>query len=151
MKYKSDIGVFGLGVMGQNLALNLEGNGYRVSVYNRMEGEEKQVIEEFMSHKAVGKQVAGTRSVEEFLSSLQSPRVILLMVSAGPAVDAVINQLKPHLGSGDIIIDGGNSHFEDTRTAVQRARKRRYSPGWNGRFRWRGGRTIWSVDDAGWF
>ena len=114
MKNKSDIGVFGLGVMGQNLALNLEDNGYRVSVYNRMEGEEKQVIEEFMSHKAVGKKVVGTRSVEEFLSSLQSPRVILLMVSAGPAVDAVINQLKPHLDLGDIIIDGGNSHFEDT-------------------------------------
>lgn len=115
---KSDIGVFGLGVMGQSLALNLEENGHQVSVYNRMEGDEKDVLDNFLTNKAEGKNVKGCRSIDEFVNSLSSPRTVLLMVSAGKAVDAVIGLIKPHLEDGDIIIDGGNSHFADTQRRV---------------------------------
>ncbi|MEX0660557.1 MAG: decarboxylating NADP(+)-dependent phosphogluconate dehydrogenase [Balneolaceae bacterium] len=116
---KSDIGVFGLGVMGQSLALNLADNGQQVSVYNRMEGDEKDILDNFLTEKAEGKNIVGCYSIEEFVGSLTSPRTILLMVSAGKAVDAVISQLKPHLEKGDIIIDGGNSHFADTQRRVE--------------------------------
>lgn len=117
---KSDIGVFGLGVMGQSLALNLEDNGHQVSVYNRMEGDEKDVLENFLTKKAEGKNVKGCTTIEEFVNSLSSPRTILLMVSAGKAVDAVIGLIKPHLEDGDIIIDGGNSLFTDTERRVNK-------------------------------
>ncbi|MEX0648870.1 MAG: decarboxylating NADP(+)-dependent phosphogluconate dehydrogenase [Balneolaceae bacterium] len=111
---KSDIGVFGLGVMGKNLALNLEQNKYRVSVYNRVEGDEKHVTKEFIESDAKGKNIQGTSTPQELVSSLNSPRIILLMVSAGKAVDAVINQLLPYLDKGDILIDGGNTYYPDT-------------------------------------
>lgn len=111
---KSDIGVFGLGVMGRNLALNLEQNQYHVSMFNRMEGEEKQIVSEFMNREAAGKNVTATYSVDEFISSLKTPRIILLMVSAGKPVDAVLSQIRPYLEKGDIIIDGGNTHYSDT-------------------------------------
>ncbi len=116
---KSDLGVLGLGVMGQSLALNLEDNGYYVSVYNRMEGDEKDILDNFLSGKAKGKKVIGCYTIKEFVDSLSLPRTILLMVSAGSAVDAVIGQIKPHLDEGDIIIDGGNSHFKDTQRRVE--------------------------------
>ncbi len=115
---KSDIGVFGLGVMGQSLALNLEDNGLKVSVYNRMEGDEKEILSNFLSDKADGKNVKGCYTIDEFANSLLSPRTILLMVSAGKAVDTVIGLIKPHLEEGDIIIDGGNSLFTDTERRV---------------------------------
>jgi 6-phosphogluconate dehydrogenase len=117
---KSDIGVFGLGVMGRNLALNLEESGFRVSVYNRMEGGEKRILDEFIDEEAEGNDLIGCRNVEDFVESIKPPRSILLMVSAGKAVDAVIDQLKPHLETDDMIIDGGNSHFDDTRRRVEK-------------------------------
>lgn len=118
MKNKSDIGVFGLGVMGQNIALNFADKECMVSVYNRMKGDEKHILGRFMNNLAGGKSITGSETIEDFINSLTSPRIILLMISAGKAVDAVIHQLKPHLNKGDIIIDGGNSHFEDTQRRV---------------------------------
>lgn len=96
--------------MGENLALNVERNGFPISVYNRT----PERTETFMATRAKGKNVLATYSLEEFVKSLERPRKILIMVKAGAAVDAVIDQLKPLLEPGDIIIDGGNSLYEDT-------------------------------------
>ncbi|MEB3288920.1 MAG: NADP-dependent phosphogluconate dehydrogenase [Leptolyngbya sp.] len=103
-------GVIGLAVMGENLALNVERNGFPVAVYNRT----AQVTQSFMERRAQGKNVKPTYSLEEFVASLERPRRILLMVKAGGAVDAVIDQLRPLLQEGDMIIDGGNSLYDDT-------------------------------------
>ena len=106
---KQQIGVIGLAVMGKNLAMNIESRGYSVSVYNRSREKTDEMLEE-----TKGKNIVGTFSVEEFVQSLEKPRKILLMVKAGAATDATIEQLKPHLDKGDIIIDGGNTYFADT-------------------------------------
>jgi len=106
---KQQIGVIGLAVMGKNLALNIESRGYSVSVYNRSSNKTEEFLQE-----AEGKNVVGTYSIEEFVNSLESPRKILIMVKAGAATDATIAQLKPYLEKGDILIDGGNTFFEDT-------------------------------------
>ena len=103
-------GVIGLAVMGENLALNVERNGFPVAVYNRTASR----TQEFMEKRATGRDVKATFSPEEFVSSLETPRRILMMVKAGNAVDKVIDQLKPLLEPGDILIDGGNSLYEDT-------------------------------------
>jgi 6-phosphogluconate dehydrogenase len=107
---KSDIGVIGLGVMGANLALNLADSGNRVTVYNRT----TSVTDEFMAGEAAEKDMAAAATLAEMVASLQSPRVMLLMVKAGPPVDYVIDDLAPLLDAGDVIIDGGNSLFTDT-------------------------------------
>lgn len=107
---KQQIGVIGLAVMGKNLALNIESRGYTVSVYNRT----AQKTEDFLNEEAKGKNFAGAKTIEEFVQSLEKPRKILLMVKAGPATDATIDSLKPYLEKGDILIDGGNTLFEDT-------------------------------------
>lgn len=107
---KSDIGVIGLAVMGENLILNMESKGFTVSAYNRT----TQKVTDFVEGRAKGKNITGAFSVEEFVTSLASPRKIMLMVRAGNAVDKVIQQLIPLLDKGDIIIDGGNSNFQDT-------------------------------------
>lgn len=104
------IGVVGLAVMGKNLAMNIESRGYSVSVYNRSSDK----TEEFMANEANGKNFVGTYSIEEFVNSLEKPRKILLMVKAGAATDATIEQLKPYLEKGDILIDGGNTLYKDT-------------------------------------
>lgn len=106
---KQQIGVVGLAVMGKNLAFNIESRGFTVSVYNRSKEKTDEMLKE-----ATGKQIVGTYSVEEFVQSLESPRKILLMVKAGHATDATIEQLLPHLSKGDILIDGGNTFFNDT-------------------------------------
>ncbi|HXG64677.1 MAG TPA: NADP-dependent phosphogluconate dehydrogenase [Blastocatellia bacterium] len=103
------IGMVGLAVMGENLALNIARNEFPIAVYNR----DTTKVDKFLK-RAEGKQVIGTYSVEEFVNSLETPRKIILLVKAGGPVDAVIEQLKPHLSKGDIIIDGGNSYFENT-------------------------------------
>jgi 6-phosphogluconate dehydrogenase len=103
-------GVIGLAVMGENLALNVERNGFPVAVYNRT----AEVTRSFMERRAQGKNVKPTYSLEEFVESLERPRRILLMVKAGGPVDAVIEQLRPLLQDGDMIMDGGNSLYEDT-------------------------------------
>ncbi|WP_113930922.1 NADP-dependent phosphogluconate dehydrogenase [Bacillus sp. P14.5] len=107
---KQQIGVIGLAVMGKNLAWNIESRGYSVSVYNRSREKTDEMLQE-----SKGKNVVGTYSIEEFVQSLETPRKILLMVKAGGPTDATIEQLKPFLDKGDILIDGGNTFFEDTR------------------------------------
>ncbi len=107
---KADIGVIGLAVMGENLVLNMESKGFTVAVFNRTTTR----VEEFTAGRAKGKNIIGTKSIEEFCKSLQSPRKIMMMVKAGAPVDQLIDQLVPHLEPGDILIDGGNSHFPDT-------------------------------------
>lgn len=111
---KSSIGVYGLGVMGRNLALNLEEKGNRVSVYNRPMTGEEHVVSDFIENEGKSKSFVGTKSLTNFVESLESPRKILIMVKAGPPVDSVIEELKPLLKKGDILIDGGNSHFDET-------------------------------------
>ena len=106
---KQQIGVIGLAVMGKNLALNIESRGYSVAVYNRS----REKTDEFLQ-EAEGKNIVGTYSIEEFVNALEKPRKILLMVKAGAATDATIEQLKPYLEKGDIVIDGGNTYFKDT-------------------------------------
>lgn len=108
-------GVIGLAVMGENLALNVERNGFPVAVYNRT----AEKTREFMQKRAQGKNVKDTYSLEEFVAALERPRRILVMVKAGGPVDAVIQQLKPLLEDDDMIIDGGNSLYEDTERRVK--------------------------------
>ncbi len=110
MSELADIGVVGLAVMGANLALNFADAGNRVAVFNRTHA----VTEEFMRGEAATKDMVGASSLEELVGLLQAPRVILLMVKAGPAVDDLIDTLAEHLDPGDIIIDGGNSLYTDT-------------------------------------
>ena len=110
MSNNSDIAVVGLAVMGANLALNLADSGNRVTVYNRT----TSVTEEFMAGEASGKDMIAAETLEDMVATLKSPRVVLLMVKAGPAVDYVIGDLAPLLDEGDIIIDGGNSLYTDT-------------------------------------
>ena len=105
-----DIGLIGLAVMGQNLVLNMASRGYSVGVFNRT----TTTTAEFIDGTAAGKTISGYHSVEELVANLKSPRRVMLMVKAGPAVDALIGQLTPLLDPGDIIIDGGNTQFDDT-------------------------------------
>lgn len=110
MEKKADIGLVGLAVMGENLVLNMESHGFTVAVFNRT----VEKVKNFVNGRGKGKNIIGTHSIEELCASLQSPRKIMLMVKAGQAVDDFIELLIPHLDKGDIIIDGGNSHFPDT-------------------------------------
>lgn len=109
------IGVVGLGVMGANLALNFERNGFPVAVYNRS----FEKTEALVNGPAASRDVLGTRSLEELVASLERPRRVLLMVKAGMPVDAVLARLAPLLEEGDVVVDGGNSHFSDTDRRVK--------------------------------
>lgn len=119
MKTVSDIGLIGLAVMGENLALNMENKGWKVSVYNRtVPGIEEGVVERFINGRAQGKSIQGFTEIKEFVDSLKSPRKIMMMVRAGSPVDELMEQLFPYLSEGDILIDGGNSNYEDTNRRV---------------------------------
>ena len=107
---QADIGLIGLAVMGENLILNMESKGFTVACFNRTVSK----VDNFINGRAQGKNIIGCHSIEEFIENLKTPRRIMLMVKAGPAVDAFIDKLLPHLEDGDILIDGGNSHFPDT-------------------------------------
>ncbi len=107
---KADIGLIGLAVMGQNLVLNMDDHGFTVAVYNRTVSK----VDEFVQGKAKGTKVIGAHSIEELVSVLKKPRRVMLLVKAGQAVDDFIELLIPHLEAGDIIIDGGNSNYNDT-------------------------------------
>lgn len=107
---QADIGLIGLAVMGQNLILNMEEKGFTVAVFNRTVSK----VDTFMEGPAKGKNILPAHSIEEFVSKLKTPRRIMFMVKAGPAVDDFISQIEPHLEKGDIIIDGGNSHYPDS-------------------------------------
>lgn len=106
---KQQIGVIGMAVMGRNLALNIESRGFSVSIYNRSRDKTEEVIAEHSD-----KRLVPYYSIENFVNSLEKPRRILIMVQAGKGTDAVIDELRPLLDKGDIIIDGGNAYFEDT-------------------------------------
>jgi 6-phosphogluconate dehydrogenase len=110
MKEVSDIGLVGLAVMGENLVLNMESRGFSVSVYNRT----VEKVDNFVNGRGKGKKIFGAHSIEELAASLKRPRKVMLMVKAGKAVDDFIELLLPHLEPGDVIIDGGNTHFPDT-------------------------------------
>jgi 6-phosphogluconate dehydrogenase len=105
-----DIGLIGLAVMGENLALNLESKGFSVAVFNRT----TEVTEKFAAERAKGKNIRPTRTVEEFVAALKKPRIAMMMIKAGKAVDMVIGEVVPFLERGDVLIDGGNSLFTDT-------------------------------------
>ena len=107
---EADIGLIGLAVMGQNLVLNMSDHGFKVAVYNRSTDK----VDAFLAAGARGKSISGHHSIEELVAQLKKPRRVMLMVRSGAAVDQIIAALIPHLEPGDIIIDGGNSHFPDS-------------------------------------
>ena len=107
---RSDIAVVGLAVMGENLILNMESKGFGVACYNRT----LEKVDNFINGRAQGKNIIGFHSIEKMAKALKRPRIVMLMVKAGPPVDMFIDQLLAYLEEGDIIIDGGNSHFPDT-------------------------------------
>jgi len=107
---KADIGLIGLAVMGENLVMNMESKGFTVAVYNRTVAK----VESFVNGRAAGKNIIGCTSLQALADNLEKPRKVFMMVKAGSAVDEMIEQLLPYLEEGDIIIDGGNSHFPDT-------------------------------------
>ncbi|NQU54309.1 MAG: decarboxylating NADP(+)-dependent phosphogluconate dehydrogenase, partial [Bacteroidetes bacterium] len=110
MKKLADIGLIGLAVMGENLVLNMESKGFTVGVFNRTVSK----VDDFMNGRGAGKNFIGAQSIEELCASLEKPRKVMMLVKAGKPVDAFIDLIMPHLEPGDIIIDGGNSHFPDT-------------------------------------
>jgi 6-phosphogluconate dehydrogenase len=110
MKKLADIGLIGLAVMGENLVLNMESKGFTVGVFNRTVSK----VDEFMNARGKGKNFIGAHSIKELCASLEKPRKVMMLVKAGKPVDDFIELIMPHLEPGDIIIDGGNSHFPDT-------------------------------------
>ncbi len=121
---RADIGLIGLAVMGQNLVLNMNDHGFTVAVFNRTTSK----VDEFLGEGAKGTRVIGAHSLKELIGRLAKPRRVMLMVKAGPAVDELIRSLLPMLDKGDVVIDGGNSHFADTirRTAYVESKGLRY-------------------------
>jgi 6-phosphogluconate dehydrogenase len=107
---QADIGLIGLAVMGQNLVLNMNDHGYTVAVFNRT----VQKVDDFLSGTAKGTQVLGAHSLAEFFKMLKKPRKVMMMVKAGEAVDDLIQECLPYLEKGDVVIDGGNSHYVDS-------------------------------------
>ena len=122
MQKKADIGLIGLAVMGQNLVLNMDDHGFTVAVFNRTTSK----VTKFLKNEAAGTKVIGTMSLEELVESLKRPRKVMLMVKAGDPVDIVIESLLPLLEPGDIIIDGGNSNFEDTNRRTRALEQKGY-------------------------
>ncbi len=111
---KQAVGVIGLAVMGENLALNIERNGFPIAVYNRS----YERTNAFATGRALGKNVVAARTIADLVAALERPRRIILMVKAGKPVDDVLDEISPHLEPGDIVVDGGNSHFVDTERRV---------------------------------
>ena len=111
----ADIGLIGLAVMGENLVLNMESHRYTVAVFNRTVAR----VDNFLAGRAKGKKIIGCHTVEELVAALKKPRKMMIMVKAGPAVDQVIDEVAPLLEPGDIIIDGGNTHYPDTTRRTQ--------------------------------
>ncbi len=113
-----DFGLIGLAVMGENLALNVESRGYKVAVYNRT----TEKVDDLIAGRAAGKNFVGTHSIEEFVKAVKRPRKLMMLVKAGPAVDALIEALIPLCDPGDIIIDGGNTLLRRHRAPHQASR-----------------------------
>jgi len=110
MTKKANIGLVGLAVMGENLVLNMENKGFSIAVYNRTLSK----VDDFINGRAKGKNIIGCKSVEELVDSIETPRKVMIMVKAGWVIDAFIEQILPFLDKGDILIDGGNSHYPDS-------------------------------------
>src|SRR2546425_7435885 len=110
MEAQADLALIGLAVMGQNLILNMNDHGFTVVAYNRT----VEKVDDFLNNEAKGTKVLGAHSIPEMVAQLKKPRRIMLLVKAGSPVDEFIEQLAPHLEKGDIIIDGGNSLFQDS-------------------------------------
>lgn len=121
---KADIGLIGLAVMGENLALNMESKGFTVAVYNRNFPGEEGVVDRFVNGRGKGKNFIATHSIEELTEAVKHPRIIMMMIKAGDPVDEMIEQLLPHMSAGDVIIDGGNSDFHDTERRVKEVEAR---------------------------
>ncbi|GAL15614.1 6-phosphogluconate dehydrogenase decarboxylating [Vibrio astriarenae] len=117
---KGDIGVIGLAVMGQNLILNMNDNGFKVVAHNRTAAK----VDEFLEGPAKGTNIVGAYSLEELVEKLETPRKVMLMVRAGAVVDTFIDNLIPLLDEGDIIIDGGNTNYPDTNRRVAHCREK---------------------------
>jgi 6-phosphogluconate dehydrogenase len=115
--FKADFGLIGLAVMGENLALNIESRGFGVAVFNRTTSK----VDEFIAGRGAGKNFIGCRSVEELVRNIKRPRKVMMLVKAGKPVDELIAQLLPLLEEGDVIIDGGNTHFLDTERRTKEA------------------------------
>ena len=146
MEPKGDIALIGLAVMGQNLILNMNDHGFTVVAYNRTVSK----VDDFMNGAAKDTNIIGAQSIEEMVGHLKRPRRVMMLVKAGQPVDDFIDHVIPYLEQGDIIIDGGNSLYQDSirRTEYLRARGllfRRHR-----RFRWRGRRAPRPLDHAGW-
>src|SRR5215218_7127045 len=120
MNDQSQIGLTGLAVMGANLARNIARHGYSIAVHNRTPAKTEDFVAEFGHEGAI----TGTRTIEEFVAALERPRKVIIMVKAGAPVDAVIDELTPHLDDGDIVIDAGNSHFLDTKRRAEACAER---------------------------
>ena len=120
MNEQFDFGLIGLAVMGENLALNVESRGYRVAVYNRTTDK----VDQFLQGRAKGKRFVGCHNLEQLVEQLKPPRIVMMLVKAGPAVDAIVEQLMPLLSPGDILVDGGNTHYLDTERRTQQVEQR---------------------------
>ncbi len=120
MKKRADIGVVGLAVMGENLVLNMESRGFTVACYNRTINK----VDAFIKGRALGKNIIGCHSIGELIGTLTRPRKVMCMIRAGSAVDAFIASVTPYLEAGDILIDGGNSHFQDTIRRLEEAERK---------------------------
>lgn len=121
---KAELGIFGLGVMGKSIALNALGKGISVAVFNRSEGDEAQIIPNFLKENNGFRNLYGSVSLQEFVDQIARPRRILIMIKAGSAIDQVIDQILPYLEPGDVLMDGGNSHFKDTGRRMELLQKR---------------------------
>ena len=144
MTKQADIGLIGLAVMGQNLVLNMDDHGYTVAVYNRTTSK----VDRFIENEANGTKVIGAHSLEELVGDLKRPRRVMIMVKAGWPVDATIEQLVPLLEPGDIIIDGGNSHYPDSTRRTNELSREGYFVYRHRCFRRGRRRTLWAVDHA---
>src|SRR3954463_8156729 len=116
----ADIGLIGLAVMGENLVLNMETHGFTVAVFNRTTSK----VDDFVNGRGKGKKVVGAHSVQELVAALKKPRKVMMMVKAGAAVDQVIDEVAPLLEPGDILIDGGNTHYPDTTRRTRALREK---------------------------
>ncbi|NNC51009.1 MAG: NADP-dependent phosphogluconate dehydrogenase [Flaviramulus sp.] len=122
---KSEFGVIGLGVMGKSLSLNIAESGFNLSVYNRSDGAEANIVSDFIAENSGFKNILGFKDIQEFVNSIEKPRKILMMIKAGTVVDAVINQLTQFLDPDDVLVDGGNSYFLDTKRRYESLKTKR--------------------------
>lgn len=121
---KADIGLIGLAVMGENLALNMESKGFTVAVYNRIAPREEGIVDRFVNGRGKDKNFIPAYTIEQLVEEVKTPHIIMMMVKAGSPVDQLIDQLLPYLSVGDVIIDGGNSDFHDTERRVMELEKK---------------------------